>query len=155
MATLASPGKRRHPHRHDQYGQRRNPYRRHLGRHLPGGQGTEVFVDAGGRLGTATSSRRFKEDIKSMAGTSEALYSCGPVTFKYKSAIDPKGFPQFGLIAEEWTRWTPIGGARPTTSHYTVRYEAVNAMLLNEFLKHTKSRGTNSGDQTLKEKADK
>jgi hypothetical protein len=124
---------------------------------LPGGQGTEVFVDAGGRLGTATSSRRFKEDIKSMAGTSEALYSLRPVTFKYKSAIDPKGFPQFGLIAEEVDKVDPDLVVRDDQHHiYTVRYEAVNAMLLNEFLKqHQKVEEQTAEIKTLKEKADK
>jgi hypothetical protein len=124
---------------------------------LPGGQGVPVYVDAGGHLGTATSSGRFKQDIQSMANTSEALYSLRPVTFKYKPGIDPKGAPQFGLIAEEVDQVDPDLVVRDDKHQiYTVRYEAVNAMLLNEFLKqHRKVQEQSTEIETLKGKADK
>jgi hypothetical protein len=103
---------------------------------LPGTQGTPVYVDAGGHLGTVKSSARFKEDIKSMADASEALYALRPVTFRYRPAIDPTGAPQFGLVAEEVDQVEPDLVVRDNKNQvYTVRYEAVNAMLLNEFLK--------------------
>jgi hypothetical protein len=103
---------------------------------LPGSQGVPIYVDAGGHLGTVTSSARFKEDIKSMADSSEALYSLRPVTFKYRPAIDPKGAPQYGLVAEEVDRVDPDLMVRDNKNQiYSVRYDAVNAMLLNEFLK--------------------
>ena len=103
---------------------------------LPGTAGTPVYIDSSGQLGTATSSERFKEDIQSMAGASEAIYGLRPVRFKYKAAIDPKGGPEFGLIAEEVAQADPNLVVRDAQGEiYTVRYEAVNAMLLNEFLK--------------------
>jgi hypothetical protein len=103
---------------------------------LPGSQGVPVYVDAGGHLGTVTSSARFKQDIQNMAGDSEALYGLRPVTFKYQPAIDPKGRPQFGLIAEEVDQVDPKLVVRDDHERiYSVRYDAINAMLLNEFLK--------------------
>jgi len=80
------------------------------------------------------SSERFKKDIATMASASEAILSLRPVTFHYKS--DTRGTPQFGLIAEEVAEINPAlvltdQGGKP----YSVRYDAVNAMLLNEFLK--------------------
>ncbi len=103
---------------------------------LPGAEGTPVYIDGSGQLGTATSSKRFKEDIQTMAGVSEAIYGLRPVTFKYKAAIDPKGGPEFGLIAEEVAQVDPNLVVRDRQGEiYTVRYEAVNAMMLNEFLK--------------------
>jgi Chaperone of endosialidase len=98
--------------------------------------GTAVFINSNGRLGTATSSRRFKEEVKRMEGASEALYALKPVTFRYKKGIDPQGIPQFGLVAEEVEVVNPDLVVRDKEGKVnTVRYEAVNAMLLNEFLK--------------------
>ena len=98
--------------------------------------GVPVYVNSSGQLGTLTSSRRYKDDIQSMAAASDVLLSLRPVTFRYKPEIDPKGIPQFGLVAEEVDRVKP-GLVVRDEQHgiYTVRYEAVNAMLLNEFLK--------------------
>src|SRR4029077_7983249 len=62
--------------------------------------GTAVLVAANGQLGTATSSKRFKNDIQPMDKASEALFSLKPVTFRYKKEIDPAGTQQFGLVAE-------------------------------------------------------
>ncbi len=98
--------------------------------------GSAVFIDANGKLGTSTSSRRFKEDIKPMERASEALFALKPVTFRYKKGIDPQGIPQFGLVAEEVEEVNPDLVVRDKEGKVnTVRYEAVNAMLLNEFLK--------------------
>jgi uncharacterized coiled-coil protein SlyX len=93
-----------------------------------------VVIDSFGQLGTNSSSRRFKNDIKPMDRTSEALLALKPVTFHYKS--DNAGTPQFGLIAEEVAEVNPDLVVRDENGEiYTVRYDAVNAMLLNEFLK--------------------
>jgi hypothetical protein len=96
--------------------------------------GDPVVVDANGQLGTASSSARFKKDIKPMDKTSEAILGLKPVSFHYKS--DSKGIPRFGLIAEEVAKVNPDLVVRDRNGEiYSVRYEAVNAMLLNEFLK--------------------
>jgi endosialidase-like protein len=93
-----------------------------------------VLIDSAGQLGTVSSSRRYKEEIKAMDKTSEAILALKPVTFHYKS--DNTNRPEFGLIAEEVAEVN-----RDLVEHdengeiYTVRYDAVNAMLLNEFLK--------------------
>jgi len=93
-----------------------------------------VGVDASGKLGTTVSSRRFKHDIKAMDRASEALLALKPVTFHYKD--DAKGTPQFGLIAEEVAEVNPDLVVRAKNGEIlTVHYDAVNAMLLNEFLK--------------------
>src|SRR5262249_46483827 len=98
--------------------------------------GTQVYVNSDGRLGTGPSSRRFKKDIADMGAASEALLSLRPVTFHYKEEFDSKGIPQFGLVAEEVARICPDLVVRDGKGEiYSVRYEAVNAMLLNEFLK--------------------
>ncbi|HKF96020.1 MAG TPA: tail fiber domain-containing protein [Gammaproteobacteria bacterium] len=98
--------------------------------------GATVFVAADGKLGTNTSSARFKDEIKPMGKASEAILALKPVSFRYKNAIDPKGIPQFGLVAEEVERVNPDLVVRdPNGEPYTVRYEQINAMLLNEFLK--------------------
>jgi hypothetical protein len=98
--------------------------------------GIPVYVDASGKLGTLPSSQRFKDQIKPMDKESEALLSLTPVTFRYKPEIDPRTVPQFGLIAEEVEKVNPDLVARDADGKtFTVRYEAVNAMLLNEFLK--------------------
>ena len=93
-------------------------------------------MGADGHLGTVVSSERFKEAIKPMDKASEAILALKPVTFRYKKQLDPKGIPQFGLVAEEVEKVNPDLVARDDQGKpYTVRYEAVNAMLLNEFLK--------------------
>ena len=98
--------------------------------------GAAVFVNSAGQLGTLTSSARFKEAIKPMNKSSEAILALKPVTFRYKQELDPKGIPQFGLVAEQVEKVSPDLVARDEKGQvYTVRYEAVNAMLLNEFLK--------------------
>jgi len=98
--------------------------------------GSTVVVNASGKLGVATSSARFKEAIKPMDKVSEAVLALKPVTFRYKEEIDPEGIPQFGLIAEEVKKVNPdLVGRDENGKVNTVRYEAVNAMLLNEFLK--------------------
>jgi hypothetical protein len=93
-----------------------------------------VLIDSAGQLGTMSSSRRFKKEIKPMDKTSESILALKPVTFQYKS--DTKDTPQFGLIAEEVAEVNPDLVVRDKNGEiYTVRYDAVNAMLLNEFLK--------------------
>ena len=93
-----------------------------------------VFVNADGKLGTIPSSARFKDEIKPMDKASEAILSLRPVTFHYKS--DTKDIPQFGLIAEEVAKVNPaLVLPDKEGKPYTVRYDQVNAMLLNEFLK--------------------
>jgi hypothetical protein len=99
-------------------------------------EGVGVIVDTNGQLGTVVSSERFKDGIKPMDKASEALLALKPVTFRYKHELDPKGIPQFGLVAENVAKVNPDLVARDDLGKpYTVRYEAVNAMLLNEFLK--------------------
>jgi len=98
--------------------------------------GTAVFVDSSGKLGTITSSRRFKEEIEPMAQASEGLFALKPVTFRYKKGIDPQRIPQFGLVAEDVEAVNPDLVVRDEEGKVnTVRYDAVNEMLLNEFLK--------------------
>jgi hypothetical protein len=108
--------------------------------------GIAVFINSDGKLGTNTSSRRFKEEIKVMDKTSEALFALKPVTFRYKKEIDPAGTSQFGLVAEEVETVNPDLVVRDKDGKpYTVRYDQVNAMLLNEFLKeHRKAQEQNS-----------
>jgi hypothetical protein len=102
--------------------------------------GVAVIIDADGHLGTTTSSARFKEAIKPMDKASEAILALKPVTFHYKKKLDPDGIPQFGLVAEEVAKINPDLVARDDDGKpYTVRYDAVNAMLLNEFLKEHKT----------------
>ena len=98
--------------------------------------GVAVFIDGNGKLGTITSSARFKDDIKPMDKASEAILNLKPVTFRYKHELDPNGIPQFGLVAEQVEQVNPDLVVRDQDGKVnTVRYEAVNAMLLNEFLK--------------------
>ena len=93
-----------------------------------------VIVSDAGQLGTFSSSERFKKDIATMEKISEAILALRPVTFHYKS--DTKSVPQFGLIAEEVAKVNPDLVVRDKDGRpYTVRYDQVNAMLLNEFLK--------------------
>jgi hypothetical protein len=98
--------------------------------------GTAVFINSDGKLGTTTSSKRFKEEIKPMDKTSEVLFSLKPVSFRYKNAIDPAGTSQLGLVAEDVAKVNPDLVVRDKDGQpYSVRYDQVNAMLLNEFLK--------------------
>ena len=101
--------------------------------------GAAVLVAANGQLGTATSSERFKEEIKPMDKASEALFLLKPVTFRYKTEIDPTRTQQFGLVAEEVEKINADLVVRDENGVVnTVRYDQVNAMLLNEFLKEHK-----------------
>jgi hypothetical protein len=98
--------------------------------------GAPVVIDGSGQLGVAPSSTRFKNEIKPMDEASEAILALRPVTFRYKKEIDPQGTPQFGLVAEEVEKVNPDLVVHDKEGKpYSVRYEAVNAMLLNEFLK--------------------
>ena len=98
--------------------------------------GVGVIINSSGHLGTVVSSERFKDEIKPMDKASEAILALKPVTFRYKHDLDPEGIPQFGLVAEQVEQVNPALVARDAQGKvYTVRYEAVNAMLLNEFLK--------------------
>ena len=98
--------------------------------------GSAVFIDANNRLGTITSSKRFKEDIKPIGKSSEALLELKPVTFRYKKEIDPAARSQFGLVAEDVEKVNPDLVVRDKEGKpYSVRYDQINAMLLNEFLK--------------------
>jgi hypothetical protein len=95
-----------------------------------------VFVNSNGRLGTMTSSKRFKQDIKPMDNVSEGLYSLKPVSFRYKKEFDPAGASQLGLVAEDVEKVNPDLIIHDKEGKpYTVRYEQINTMLLNEFLK--------------------
>jgi hypothetical protein len=101
--------------------------------------GRAVYIDSGNKLGTLFSTRRVKDDIKPMDKASEAILALKPVTFRYKKELEPNGAIQFGLIAEEVAEVNPDlvildAGGKPES----VRYEAINAMLLNEFLKEHK-----------------
>jgi hypothetical protein len=98
--------------------------------------GVPIYITSTGQLGTLTSSAKFKKNIHDMGHASDALLSLHPVTFQYKPEIDPAGTPQFGLIAEEVEKVSPDLVVHDADHQiYTVRYEAVNAMLLNEFQK--------------------
>jgi hypothetical protein len=99
-------------------------------------QGTGVFINSAGKLGTTPSSRRVKENITPMGKASEVILALKPVTFHYKKDIDPQSAPQFGLVAEEVEKVNPDLIVRDNEGKpYSVRYDQVNAMLLNEFLK--------------------
>ena len=96
--------------------------------------GLPVFIMPNGILGTSSSSKRFKEEIKPMEKASEAVYSLKPITFRYQK--DPANTPQFGLVAEDVEKVNPDLVVRDKEGKpYSVRYDQVNAMLLNEFLK--------------------
>jgi hypothetical protein len=115
------------------------PHAAHTATYIAGISGTAVVgeavvVDGNGQLGTVASAARFKKEIRPMDNTSEAILDLKPVSFQYNS--DSKGTPQFGLIAEEVAKVNPDLVIRDRKGEiYSVRYEAVNAMLLNEFLK--------------------
>jgi uncharacterized coiled-coil protein SlyX len=114
-----------------------------------------VVVDALGQLGTVASARRFKRDIQPMDKASEAILSLKPVTFHYKNG--KKDTPQFGLVAEEVAEVSPDLVVRDKNGEiYTVRYDTVNAMLLNEFLKeHRKVQKQEASIAGLKSAASK
>ena len=98
--------------------------------------GVGVIINGSGKLGTMQSSARYKEAIKPMEYVSEALLKLKPVTFRYKQELDPENVPQFGLIAEDVEKVNPDLVVRDENGKViSVRYDAVNAMLLNEFLK--------------------
>ena len=101
----------------------------------PGGS-QAVYVNSEGKLGAQVSSRRFKDEIKPMEQTSEVIYALRPVSFRYKPEIEPTRPLGFGLIAEEVETISSDLVMRDADGRpNSVRYEAVNAMLLNEFLK--------------------
>jgi trimeric autotransporter adhesin len=105
----------------------------------PVARGLVVRVDSTGHLGTVGSSARFKDEITPMDKASEAILALKPVTFCYKKELDPECTPQFGLVAEDVEKVNPDLVVRDASGEvYSVRYEAVNAMLLNEFLKEHK-----------------
>jgi hypothetical protein len=110
---------------------------------------TAVYVDGTNKLGTIVSSQRFKKDIQSMDKASEAILALKPVTFHYKT--DTKNIPCFGLIAEEVANTASVLVVRDKEGKpYTVRYDQVNVMLLNEFLKeHRKVQELAHGMATL------
>jgi len=98
-----------------------------------------MAIDVNGKLGTPTSSRRFKDDITPMDKASEAILALQPVRFRYTKDFDPIGTAQFGLIAEDVAKVNPDLVVRDKEGKpYSVRYDQVNAMLLNEFLKERK-----------------
>ena len=102
--------------------------------------GLPVVINANHKLGTIVSSKRFKDDIKPMDKASEALYALEPVTFHYKKEIDPVRTSQLGLVAEDVEKVSPDLVVRDKQGKpYSVRYDQVNAMLLNEFLKEHKT----------------
>jgi Chaperone of endosialidase len=102
-------------------------------------KGSAVVVNSSGQLGVAASSARYKDEIKPMDKASEAILALKPVTFRYKKEIDPDSTAQFGLVAEDVAKVSPdLVVYNGKGEIYTVRYDAVNAMLLNEFLKEHK-----------------
>jgi predicted ribosome quality control (RQC) complex YloA/Tae2 family protein len=95
-----------------------------------------VGVKSNGQLGVKPSSAHYKEAIRSMNKASEAILALKPVTFRYKKELDPEGVAEFGLVAEDVEKINPdLVALDAYGKAFTVRYEAVNAMLLNEFLK--------------------
>ena len=128
--------------------------------------GAPVVVNAAGQLGVAPSSERFKNHIEPMDSISEAILALKPVSFCYEQDIEPEGLTQFGLVGEDVAKVNPDLVVRDKNGEvYTVRYDAVNAMLLNEFLKeHRKMQELEANDaeqqreikaivQTVKEQA--
>ena len=109
-----------------------------------------VYINSDNKIGTLVSSRRFKEEIKPMDKASEAILGLKPVTFHYKKEIEPNGATMFGLIAEDVEKVDPDLVTRNEKGEpETVRYEAVNTMLLNEFLKQ--HRTVEEQDRTMEE----
>jgi hypothetical protein len=117
-----------------------------------GAVNSPVLVNPNGQLGTAVSSARFKKDINRMGKASEAIFSLSPVTFHYKG--DRTNTPQFGLIAEEVAKVNPaLILTDKEGKPYSVRYEHINAMLLNEFLKEHRKNEEQQRRVTSLEKA--
>ena len=115
----------------------------------PGGS-QAVYVNSVGKLGQLVSSRRFKDEVKSMEKASEVIYGLKPVSFRYKAEIEPSRPLSFGLIAEDVEKIAPNLVTRGSDGKVnSVRYEAVNAMLLNEFLKEHRKDGRNRERQSL------
>ena len=101
--------------------------------------GSSVVVNSSGKLGVAVSSARFKDEVKPMDDASEAILALKPVMFRYKKELDPEGRPQFGLLAEDVEKLNRDLVVRDSDGKlYTVRYDAISVMLLNEFLKEHK-----------------
>jgi len=101
----------------------------------PGGS-QAVYVNSDGKLGALVSSRRFKDEIKPIEQASEIIYGLRPVSFRYKPEIEPTRPRAFGLIAEDVEKVSPDLVTRGSDGKVnSVRYDAVNSMLLNEFLK--------------------
>ena len=95
-----------------------------------------VYVTSDNRIGTLASSRRYKDEIRPMEEASKAIHSLRPVRFRYKKEVDPTRSLCFGLIAEDVAKVSPeLVTLDREGKPQTVRYEAINAMLLNEFLK--------------------
>ena len=102
--------------------------------------GATVVVNAAGQLGVAPSSANFKHEIRPMNKASEPILELHPVSFCYDQDVDPQGLPQFGFVAEEVEKVDPALVVHDEEGKpYSVRYDAVNAMLLNEFLKEHKA----------------
>ena len=122
-------------------------------RGVPIAGGMAIGVNANGQLGVRGSSARFKEAIKPMDKASEAIFSLRPVTFRYKKALDPSAQPQFGLVAEQVANVDPdLVVSDEKGKPFSVRYDEVNAMLLNEFLKEHR-KVTDQSDQIAELKA--
>ena len=119
--------------------------------------GAPVIVDTNGHLGTVVSSARFKDEIKPMDKASAVILALKPVTFRYTKERDPKRIPQFGLVAEDVEKTDPDLVIRDRDGKpYTVRYDAVNVMLLNEFLKeHRKVQKLEAALDTVSERLKK
>jgi trimeric autotransporter adhesin len=131
-SSVSRGGTRRHPDWQFEYHYYAHPGRQR-GNHS---SGATVLVASNGQLGTITPSERFKDEIKPMADASEALLALKPVTFRSKKEIDSAGISQFGLVAEEVEKVNSDLVVRDEQGKpYSVRYDQVNAMLLNEFLK--------------------
>jgi hypothetical protein len=115
--------------------------------------GSQVTINSDGQLGVATSSARFKEEIRPMGKTSEVILRLKPVSFRYNDQIDPRGLSQFGLLAEEVDKVDSALVVHDERGRpYTVRYDAVNAMLLNEFVKeHQRVQQLQSSDAEQKQ----
>ena len=98
--------------------------------------GRIVYVNSDNKIGTLASTRRVKENIRPMDKASEAILALNPVSFRYKKEIDASRTPQFGLVAEDVADINPDLVTRDAEDKpETVRYDSINAMLLNEFLK--------------------
>ncbi len=98
--------------------------------------GVDVIINNLGQLGTVTSSARYKESIEPMPDESKIISSLQPVSFRYKKELDPAAIPQFGLVAEQVEKVAPDLVVRDDEGKpYSVRYQAINAMLLSEFQK--------------------